>query len=58
MGMSSLALAEESSLEGKPERALQHAKRALDLLPAGSPAKLRASDLVLYSEKEIKDKDD
>ncbi|MDB5406994.1 MAG: peptidase [Rhodospirillales bacterium] len=45
LGMSALALAEEGMANGDRKLALQQATRALQLLKAGTPARLRALDL-------------
>ena len=42
----SMALAEEALLLGKPQEALYHAGRAENLVPRGSPAWLKAQDIV------------
>jgi predicted Zn-dependent protease len=44
-GMASLALAEEAMVKNDKAMAQQQATRALQLLPKGSPARLRAEDL-------------
>jgi predicted Zn-dependent protease len=45
LGMSALALAEEGMANGNRKLALQQSTRALQLLKAGTPARLRAQDL-------------
>jgi predicted Zn-dependent protease len=45
IGMSALALAEQAMVEGDKRLAVQQAMRASQLLPAGSPARIRAEDL-------------
>jgi predicted Zn-dependent protease len=45
IGMSALALAEGAMISGDRKMALQQATRAVQLLPAGSPGRLRAEDL-------------
>jgi len=52
-GQSRLALAEEYVLEGKIDLAKQEAQLAMKSLPPGSPAYLRAEDL-LSAEKKVK----
>ena len=44
-GKASLALAEEAMLKGDLNRAKQHVKRALGILPTGSPEHVRAQDI-------------
>lgn len=58
MGKSSLALAEEASLKNDPEAALQQARLALKELKSGSPAHLRANDLVMLSQKQIEENEE
>lgn len=53
-GQVSYALAEESLRLGRPKQAREHAKRALDVLPQASPWRLRAQDLRLHAQREIK----
>jgi predicted Zn-dependent protease len=55
MGMASLALAEAAAANNRPKRAREQAKRALDQLPYGTPAWLRAQDIVSTSKEESKD---
>src|SRR5262249_46997649 len=50
MGMASLAFAEAAADNNNNRRAAEQAKRALDLLPFGSPAWLRAQDIVSTSK--------
>lgn len=45
-GMATLATAERFALSGRPEDAVLHARRALALLPEGSPGWLRAQDIM------------
>jgi predicted Zn-dependent protease len=45
IGMSALALSEEAYANGDRKLAIQQADRALQFLPAGAPARLRAEDL-------------
>ncbi|TNE34676.1 MAG: M48 family peptidase [Alphaproteobacteria bacterium] len=49
-GMLSLASAERSLLEGNAEKAIFHAKRALNFFKAGTPARLRAQDIITIAE--------
>ncbi|HYI43575.1 MAG TPA: peptidase M48, partial [Sphingomicrobium sp.] len=49
-----LATAERNNLEGKPKLALRSAEMAMKGLPAGSPDYLRAQDIAMVSEAEIK----
>ena len=51
IGMASLAQAELSVLRGKSVEARGFAERAQKLLPAGSPAWLRAQDISNANEK-------
>jgi predicted Zn-dependent protease len=51
LGMSSLALAEEAMTTGDRALAVQQAKRATQLLKAGTPARQRAEDLRLLAER-------
>lgn len=44
-GQAALAFAEKEMLSGKPLEALRQATKALELLPAASPARLRAEDI-------------
>lgn len=48
-GMASLATAERLALRGRTEDALIHARRASAMLPEGSPAWLRAQDILSLS---------
>ena len=50
----SLATAERNNLEGKPKLALRSAEMAMKGLPAGSPDYLRAQDIAMVSQAEIK----
>ena len=49
-----LATAERMNLHGEPQRALTAAKQAMAGLPAGSADYLRAQDIAMVSEAEIK----
>ena len=51
-GMTSLAMAESALAGGRHQEAQAHAKRALDLLPTGSPGWIRADDVFNASERE------
>ncbi len=51
-----LATAERYALVGEPREALRHARRALDQLPVGSPAWLRADDIRAVAERALSDK--
>jgi predicted Zn-dependent protease len=51
LGMASLALAEASAARGEQGAARQHATRAQELLPTGSPSWLRAQDILLETER-------
>jgi predicted Zn-dependent protease len=44
-GMTALSLAEAALARGQARESLQHAHRAVKLLPAGSPSSLRAQDI-------------
>ena len=50
-----LALAEEALLINEPEDALRQAKLALTELKSGSPAHVRASDLIMLAQKQVDD---
>ncbi|MEO1473681.1 MAG: M48 family metalloprotease [Pseudomonadota bacterium] len=50
-GMASLSTAERYALSGRFKDAAIHAKRAVDLLPAGSPGARRAEDILSLSER-------
>lgn len=52
MGMTALALGEEALLRGQPDAARGQAKRALELLAKGSPAWLRADDILNALDRE------
>jgi len=52
MGMTALALGEEALLRGERATAKGQARRALDILPEGSPAWLRADDILNALEKD------
>ena len=49
-----LATAERNSLEGKPRLALRSAQLAMKGIPAGTPDYLRAQDIAMVSQAEIK----
>ena len=49
-----LATAERSNLEGKPKLALSSAKMAMAGIPKGTPDFLRAQDIAMVSEAELK----
>ena len=49
-----LATAERNNLEGKPKLALRSAEMAMKGLPSGSPDYLRAQDIAMVSQAEIK----
>ena len=51
-----LASAERYNLEGKPKLALASARAAVRGIPAGTPDYLRAQDIVMVSEAEVKKK--
>lgn len=51
MGMASVALAEEALARGDKEQAIAQARRAIDLLPAGSPGALRAQDIEAVADR-------
>jgi predicted Zn-dependent protease len=53
--MASLALAEAAAANNRPRQAREQASRALDQLPYGSPAWLRAQDIVSTSKDPSKD---
>ncbi|MCE8519478.1 M48 family metalloprotease [Ruegeria pomeroyi] len=55
-GMASMVTAERYALQGRPEDALIHAKRAVGALPTGSPGWQRAQDVLLASERSVKRK--
>lgn len=50
-GQTALAQAEEAIYRGEKQKALGHAKRALDLLPEGSPNWLRAQDIEIQAQR-------
>ena len=50
-GMLSLAMAEAALASGRYPEARTHSKRALDLLPSGSPSWIRADDVFNASER-------
>ena len=49
-----LATAERNNLEGKPKLALSSAKMAMAGIPKGTPDFLRAQDIAMVSEAELK----
>jgi len=51
IGNSALALAEQAMAEGDRTMARQQAERAIKLLPAGSPGRLRAEDIKIEAER-------
>jgi len=51
-----LAMAEQANLSGEPARALTSAQRAMQGLATGSPDWLRAQDIVLVSQGQLKKK--
>jgi len=55
LGLASVALAEEALARGDSEQAVAQARRALDLLPAGSPGALRAGDIEAAAERRADD---
>ncbi|SDC88995.1 Putative Zn-dependent protease, contains TPR repeats [Ruegeria marina] len=55
-GMASVVTAERYALQGRPEDALIHARRAVGALPTGSPGWQRAQDVLLASERSVKRK--
>ena len=55
LGMAHLASAERAMLIGRPLDAKQQAERALSRLPVGSPAALRADDIVATASRRLKD---
>lgn len=55
-GMAALATAERFAMSGEPQDALRHARRALDLLPNGSPGWLRADDIRAVTEQALSDR--
>ena len=58
LGMSSLALAEESLIEGDNKSALRSANQALASLKEGTPAYIRARDLKLRAQDIKKEEDE
>lgn len=48
LGLSALSSAEHALVTGRRGQAAHHAKKALRLLPAGSPARLRARDIFVH----------
>ncbi len=50
LGLSALSSAEHALLAGRREQAAYHARKALRLLPAGSPARLRARDIFVHTD--------
>lgn len=55
-GKAALATAERFAISGDPESAIVHARRALDMLPNGSPGWLRADDIRAVAERAMSDK--
>lgn len=53
-GLSRLHLAEEGLLENKPDFAIKEARLAMAALPKGTPAQLRASDILDLAKKNAK----
>lgn len=53
LGMAALATAELALLEGRPRDARDQARRALRLIPTGSPGQLRAQDLENQAIQEL-----
>ncbi len=51
-GMATLATAERFALAGRAEDAVLHAKRAIKMLPIGSPGWLRAQDILVLDKGE------
>jgi len=51
LGNSALSLAEEAMASGDKPQARQQAQRAIKLLPAGSPGRLRAEDIQLEASR-------
>jgi predicted Zn-dependent protease len=51
LGNSALALAEQAMAEGDRPMARQQAERAIKLLPAGSPGRLRAEDIKIEAQR-------
>jgi predicted Zn-dependent protease len=56
IGMSALALAEQAMAQGDKKQAIQQSIRATRLLPAGTPARMRAEDLK-EAAKRLEDRD-
>lgn len=54
-GMTALAMAEAALANGRYSEAKAHSKRALDVLPTGSPGWIRADDVFNTSERADKD---
>jgi hypothetical protein len=50
--MTALALAELALGRGDSKEAEKHAERALEMLPQGSPAWLRAEDIVMQASQD------
>lgn len=50
-GQTALAQAEEAIYRSQKQQALGHARRALDLLPEGSPSWLRAQDIEIQAQR-------
>jgi predicted Zn-dependent protease len=57
VGHTALALAEEAYADGRFQDAKGQAKRAVGILPAGSPGAVRAQDIEDQASRKIKDKD-
>ena len=53
LGNSALALAEQAMAQGDRSMARQEAERAIQLLPAGSPGRLRAEDIKLEAQRKV-----
>ncbi|MCA9768663.1 MAG: hypothetical protein KC485_07595 [Gemmatimonadetes bacterium] len=51
-GMATLATAERFAIIGQKEDAVLHAKRAMKILPTGSPGWIRAQDLLALDDKD------
>ncbi len=58
MGMAALALAEAAAANDHPKRARDQANQAMGLLPVGSPAWLRAQDIVTTTKTDSASSDD
>jgi len=53
MGMAEYSAAQEAFLIGDQQSAVNHAAKAKKLLPAGSPAALKADDILNYRVKRL-----